>query len=111
MANKKINFDEPKIEPSSIDKLEQYYLTAILKRFEEMKMDRNIYDKNWPLYQKMIDAIFQQYADGRSSSTVPLATALIELGVAEELAMPLNYKFKSAEEDQAQQETFQEVWD
>ena len=76
-----------------------------------MKIDRNIYDKNWPVYQKMIDAIFQQYADGRASSTVPLATALIELGVSEELAMPLDYKFEAKQEEQAQRDTFEEVWE
>ena len=76
---KKINFEDPKVEPSTIDTQEQTYVSHVLARFNDMKVDRNIYDKNWPIYQKQIDAIFQQYADGRSSSTVPLATALIEL--------------------------------
>lgn len=54
-------------------------MTFIEGRFQDMRTQRGVVDPNWRTYQKMIDAAYQSYTDGRSSSVVPLATALIEL--------------------------------
>lgn len=52
-------------------------------RFTAMKAERQSVDKDWAIYQKMIEAVFEPYPDERSSSTVPLASAMIELYVAD----------------------------
>lgn len=108
MKNK---YQEPDVKGKSLSQADQDTLTFVNGRFQDMRTQRALVDKNWRIYQKQIDAIYRGYQDGRSSSVVPLASALIELGVAEELAMPLDYKFKAEEEQyEAQRDTLEEVW-
>jgi len=56
---------------------------------------RTIVDRNWQVYQDMIEAVFVPYPDGRSSSTVPLASAMIELFVAEAMKLETEWKFRA----------------
>jgi len=66
---------------------------------------------NWPIYKKQIDAIYKDYPDGRSSSVIPLASTIIELGIAEELNVPLDYSFRSdADEEKYKSEALEIVW-
>jgi len=60
-----------------------------------MRQGRYIVDKDRDTYQTMIDAIYVPYPDERSSSVVPLASALIELYVAEALKLQTEYNFRS----------------
>lgn len=64
------------------------------KRFGEMQSARTKVDKQWNIYQTMIEAIFIPYPDDRSASTVPLASSIIELYVAEALKIPTEFFFK-----------------
>ena len=61
------------------------------KRFMEMQQARTEVDKDWEIYQTMIDAIFVPYPDERSSSVVPLASSMIELYVAEAQKIKTEY--------------------
>lgn len=49
----------------------------------------------------MIDAVLKPYGDERSSSNVPLATALIELYVADAVKIPTEYNFRSENQENA----------
>lgn len=64
-------------------------------RFSKMQTARTVVDKDWGIYQTMIDAVLVPYPDGRSSSNVPLASSLIELYVAEASKMKTEYSFKA----------------
>lgn len=70
-------------------------ITYIKTRFNEMSTHRRMVDKNWWLYNKMIEAAYTSYWDERSSSVVPLASSLIELFVAEAKKLQTEYHFKS----------------
>jgi hypothetical protein len=59
-----------------------------------MQYQRNKIDKNWDLYQRMIDAEYQPYGDERSSSVVPLISSMIEQYVAESRKLETEYNFK-----------------
>ena len=63
-------------------------------RFLSMQQGRSVVDKDWAIYQKMLEAIYRPYEDGRSSSTVPLAQAIMELFIADCLKIPTEYKFR-----------------
>jgi hypothetical protein len=64
-----------------------------MKRIAAMQAARTVVDKNWNTYQIMIDAIWVPYADERSSSTVPLASSMIELAVAEATKIKTEFDF------------------
>lgn len=66
-----------------------------------MKQARTAVDKDWDTYQTMIDAIFTPYPDERSSSTVPLASSMIELYVAEAIKIQTEWKFRSETSEHA----------
>ena len=74
---------------------EQVKIDYVTKRFNEMKSARTVVDKNWDDYQRMIDAIFIEYPDERSSSVVPLASSMIELYVAEANKLETSYHIKA----------------
>ena len=59
-----------------------------------MQQARTIVDRNRETYQTMINAYFLPYPDERSSSTIPLASSLIELYVAEAQKIETIYQFK-----------------
>lgn len=82
----------PTYTPSTDETIKLNY---VKNRFTDMKNARTQVDKNWDTYQTMIDAIFVPYPDERSASTVPLASSMIELYVAESVKIPTEYKFRS----------------
>lgn len=55
----------------------------VRQRIAQMKNARSVIDRERPIYQRMIEAVLEPYGDERSSSNVPLATALIESYVAD----------------------------
>lgn len=73
---------------------EQTKVWFVMGRLSEMQSARTFVDKNWNDYQTMIDAVWTPYDDTRSSSEVPLASALIELYVAEALKLKTDFFFK-----------------
>lgn len=64
------------------------------ERFLKMQQARSVVDADWNIYWKMLEAIFRPYEDGRSSSVVPLASAILELFIADCLKIPTEYKFR-----------------
>jgi hypothetical protein len=64
-------------------------------RFSKMQSARTVVDKDWGIYQTMIDAVLVPYPDGRSSSNVPLASSLIELYVSEAAKMKTEFQFRA----------------
>lgn len=95
--------EEEKQEPYVASDREQAVLWYIEKRFKAMQSARSVADKDWNIYQQMIDAIFEPYPDERSSSTVPLASAIIELFVAETLKLKPDFRFRADSSKYAQQ--------
>ncbi len=88
----------PKYTPSKEESTKVWYIKS---RFEDMKQARTAVDKDWDTYQTMIDAIFTPYPDERSSSTVPLASSMIELYVAEAIKIQTEWKFRSETSEHA----------
>jgi len=76
-----------------------------------MQSARSLVEKEWNTYQAMIDAIFEPYPDERSSSTVPLASAIIELFVAETLKLKPDFRFRADNRKFAHNaRALEEVW-
>lgn len=73
---------------------ENIKMSYVKNRFEKMRTARSVVDKDWDIYQTMIDAVLVPYPDGRSSSNVPLASSLIELYVSEASKMKTVFNFK-----------------
>jgi len=67
----------------------------IQKRFSAMHQARSWLDKDWDIYQTMIDAVLKPYWDDRSTSAFPLASSMIELYVAEATKIQTEFLFKS----------------
>lgn len=102
------NKEAPLYNPT---KEEQEKVWQIKDRLNAMESERNKVDKDWNTYQTMIDAIYQPYPDERSSSSVPLASSLIELYVAEAKKLTTQYKFKSEVSDYSTQaKALEYVW-
>lgn len=90
------DFEEEKKYPSyTPSKEEKVKVSYIQNRFEDMRTARTVVDKNWDIYQTMIDATFAPYPDERSSSTVPLISSMIELYVADATKLATEFQFKS----------------
>lgn len=83
---------EPITYIASADELTK--VSYIKSRFIKMQQARTIIDRNRETYQTMINAYFVPYPDERSSSTVPLASAIIELYVAEAMKIETIFQFK-----------------
>lgn len=66
----------------------------IKDRFMRMKEARSVVDADWQIFWKMLEAIYRPYEDGRSSSVVPLASALLELFIADCIKIPTDFKFR-----------------
>lgn len=66
----------------------------IKDRFLRMKEARSVVDADWQIFWKMLEAIYRPYEDGRSSSVVPLASALLELFIADCIKIPTDFKFR-----------------
>lgn len=89
-------FKENKIYPTYTPSEDEKTRTSyVLKRIAAMQQARTAVDKDWNIYQAMIDAIWTPYPDERSSSTVPLASSMIELFVAEATKIKTEFNFKS----------------
>ncbi len=89
-------FEQKKVYPTYTPKTdEKIKLDYISSRYNDMKTARTVVDRNWDIYQTMIDAVFTPYPDERSSSTVPLASSMIELYVAEAIKIPTDFQFRS----------------
>lgn len=86
--------EEKKYPVYSPTKEEKELIGKVQTRFSAMKTARSTVDKNWANYHKMIEAVLVPYKDGRSSSNVPLSSALIELFVAETLKLETNFEFR-----------------
>ena len=98
----------PTYTPSKEEKIKLDYID---RRFNDMKSARTTVDKNWDIYQTMIDAVFTPYPDERSSSTVPLASSMIELYVAEALKIPTEFQFRSETSEHATNaKALEHVW-
>ena len=66
----------------------------IKDRFLRMKEARSVVDADWQIFWKMLEAIYRPYEDWRSSSVVPLASALLELFIADCIKIPTDFKFR-----------------
>ena len=84
-------------------------LSKIEKDFMEMINARQSIDRDRDLYQQMIEAIPRNYQDDRSTSTVPLASAFIELFVAEAIKIPTEFNFKGETSKYKQQAKIREL--
>ena len=73
---------------------EKKLINYVMSRFSDMESSRTAVDKDWDLYQQMIEARYEPYPDERSSSVVPLIQALWELFVAECLKLKPSYNFR-----------------
>lgn len=89
---------------------EKKILDYVRNRVVSMKAWRTAVDKDWSIYQKMIEARHQPYPDERSSSTVPLASALTELYVAEAIKIRTDFRFKWEWENKIRAQAFEHVW-
>ena len=90
---------------------ERIKLSKVEKDFMEMINARQSIDRDRDLYQQMIEAIPRNYQDDRSTSTVPLASAFIELFVAEAIKIPTEFNFKGETSRYKQQAKIRElVW-
>lgn len=95
-------------QPSADESILKSYFE---KRFSAMRTFRTGVDTQRPYYQTMIDAVLKPYGDERSSSNVPLATALIELYVADAIKIPTEYNFRSENEETAvAAKTLEHTW-
>lgn len=105
-------FDTNKEYPSYTPTAEEAILLAyIQKRFSAMRTARTAVDVNRPIYQSMLDAVLKPYWDERSSSNVPLASAIIELFVADAIKIPTEFNFKAeTEEYKTQARVLEFVW-
>ena len=80
------------IDPQSQDDIEK--VSFVKERFMKMQQARSVVDADWNIYQKMLEAIYRPYEDGRSSSVVPLSSAILELFIADCIKIPTEFKFR-----------------
>lgn len=100
--------ERPTRQPSNDERIK---LDAINKDFQDMINARAWIDKDWFLYNQMIEAVPKHYQDDRSTSTVPLASAVIELYVAEAIKIPTEFIFKGENRKHKQAAKIREtVW-
>lgn len=101
-----------KIDPHTNDEREAKLCTRVSMRLTQMRAKRSAVDKYWDLYQRMWEAIYVPYEDGRSRSQVPLEMAIVELYVAEALKRKTQFKIEEENSDyEKQAEAFEKVWD
>jgi hypothetical protein len=87
-------FDTKKVfPPYTPSRAEKKRVWFVVDRITAMQNARSVVDKDWETYQIMIDAIWTPYPDERSSSTVPLASSMIELFVAEATKIKTSFNF------------------
>lgn len=107
MVWKDINYTEYKP-----DEKELQVANIVKKRIEEMKSARRAIDTNRGIYQQMIEAIFEPYPDERSSSTVPLASSMIELYVSDAIKIQTDFRFRAeSAKYKTNAKALKHVWD
>lgn len=84
--------NRPEYMPSNEDQIK---VDFVKNRISVMQQNRSSVDKDRNTYQTMIDAVFVPYPDERSSSVVPLWSAMIELFVAEATKIKTDFLFKA----------------
>jgi hypothetical protein len=100
--------DYPPYQPTED---EATMISFVKRRFSAMQSSRAVIDKDWDIYQTMIDAVLVPYGDERSSSNVPLASAIIELFVAEASKIKTEWIFKGETSSySAQAKALEYVW-
>lgn len=105
-------YEEQKTRPQyNRNTEEKIKLDRVERDFHAMINARQSIDRDRDLYQQMIEAIPRNYQDDRSTSTVPLASAFIELFVAEAIKIPTEFNFKWETSKYKQQAKIRElVW-
>lgn len=78
--------------PQTDEEIEK--VSFVKDRFMRMQQARTVVDADWNIYQKMLEAIYRPYEDGRSSSVVPLSHAILELFIADCIKIPTEFKFR-----------------
>lgn len=107
---KKFEIDK-KIKKYTASDDEKKKVWFIETRYKEMSSARSVVDKDWDTYQQMIEAIFTPYPDERSSSTVPLASSIIELYVADAIKLETEWKFRGENSNYSTQaKALEYVW-
>jgi len=87
-------FKEPEMTQGYVPTDEEKVRTdAVMVRIAAMQVARAAVDSQWDVYQTMITACWTPYPDERTSSTVPLASSIIELAVAEAIKIKTEYNF------------------
>jgi hypothetical protein len=90
---------------------EQKKASFIKKRLTAMQQARTVVDRDRDTYQTMMEAVFEPYPDERSSSTVPLASSIIELFVADAIKIPTEYRFRGeTSKHQVNAKALEYVW-
>lgn len=80
------------VNPQTDEDVEK--VSFVKDRFLRMQQARSVVDADWNIYQKMLEAIYRPYEDGRSSSVVPLSHAILELFIADCIKIPTEFKFR-----------------
>ena len=95
MALPKKDFKPIEVDNVGIQSQDDIEKVSFVKdRFLKMQQARTVVDADWNIYQKMLEAIYRPYEDGRSSSVVPLSHAILELFIADCIKIPTEYKFR-----------------
>ena len=90
---------------------EQVKIDFVAQRFNDMEAVRNEVERNWQIYQTMVEALFTPYPDERSSSVIPLLSSIVELYVAEATKLKTTYNFKGeTEKFKEQAQALEYVW-
>ncbi len=92
--NKKLFEQLKPIKDHTVSEDEQVKIDYVAQRFNDMEAVRNEVERNWQIYQTMVEALYTPYPDERSSSVVPLLSSLVELYVAEATKLKTTFLFK-----------------
>jgi len=92
--NKDLFKKTQEIKDHQATEAEQIKIDFVAQRFNDMEAVRNEVERNWQIYQTMVEALFTPYPDERSSSVIPLLSSLVELYVAEATKLKTSYNFK-----------------
>ena len=113
--NKKLFEQLKPTKEHTVSDAEQTKIDFVAQRFNDMNSVRTEVEKNWQIYQTMVEALYTPYPDERSSSVVPLLSSMVELYVAEANKLKTTYNFKGEtknfkEQAQALEYVWKYVW-
>lgn len=80
-------------------------IAYVNKRFGRMQSARSRYERDWQIFQRMWEASYVPYADGRSRSVVPLLHALFNVYYAEALKRRTDFTYSGATQEYDNQAT------